>query len=158
MNGDFGSDVGSFTAMDVAEYILQEMGPVTAMTLQKLVYYCQAWSLVWDEGPLYNDEIQAWANGPVIRSLYDRHNGKFLVYPGMLGGNPGQLNETARQTIDSVIEYYGGHTAQWLSDLTHAEDPWKEARKGLDAAAASDAVITLESMHRYYSGLLPNEQ
>ena len=35
------------SAHDVAAYILKKLGPMTAMKLQKLVYYCQAWSLVW---------------------------------------------------------------------------------------------------------------
>ena len=36
---------------DVAAYILQKTGSMTTMKLQKLVYYSQAWSLVWDEKP-----------------------------------------------------------------------------------------------------------
>jgi uncharacterized phage-associated protein len=54
---------------DVAQYILEQQGQMTTWKLQKLVYYAQAWSLVWDERPLFDDRIEAWANGPVIRSL-----------------------------------------------------------------------------------------
>ena len=36
---------------DVAAFILADLGWVGAMKLQKLVYYAQAWSLVWDEQP-----------------------------------------------------------------------------------------------------------
>lgn len=56
---------------DVAEFILRKFGSMTAMKLQKLVYYCQAWSLVWDEKPLFPERIEAWANGPVVRELFD---------------------------------------------------------------------------------------
>src|SRR6267142_182405 len=38
---------GAVTAHDVAAFILKQRGEMTAMKLQKLVYYCQAWSLVW---------------------------------------------------------------------------------------------------------------
>ena len=37
---------------DVAAYILNRQGPMTAMKLQKLCYYSQAWHLVWDSEPL----------------------------------------------------------------------------------------------------------
>jgi hypothetical protein len=37
------------SARDVAAYILSRQGRMTAMKLQKLVYYSQAWSVVWDE-------------------------------------------------------------------------------------------------------------
>lgn len=67
------------SAHDVAAYILKRMGQMTAMKLQKLVYYSQAWSLVWDEAPLFNERIEAWANGPVVRELYEAHRGQFQV-------------------------------------------------------------------------------
>ena len=40
------------TVFDAAAYILEQSGEMTAMKLQKLVYYSQSWSLVWDEEPL----------------------------------------------------------------------------------------------------------
>ena len=46
------------TALDVAAYILEKRGQMTAMKLQKLVYYAQAWSMVWDEEPLFADRIE----------------------------------------------------------------------------------------------------
>ena len=59
---------------DVARYILErQSGSVSTMKLQKLVYYAQAWSLVWDEKPLFHVRIEAWANGPIVRELYDQH-------------------------------------------------------------------------------------
>ncbi|HCU23588.1 MAG TPA: hypothetical protein DF383_01115, partial [Deltaproteobacteria bacterium] len=64
---------------DVATYILKKTGPITAMKLQKLVYYSQAWSLVWDEKPLFKEKIEAWTNGPVVPALYRLHRGKFEI-------------------------------------------------------------------------------
>ena len=43
------------SAHDVASYILRELGKTTTMKLQKLVYYSQAWSLVWDEKALFQE-------------------------------------------------------------------------------------------------------
>ena len=106
---------------DVAEYILGRLGATPAMKLQKLVYYCQAWSLVWDERPMITDEFQAWANGPVAPELYDRHRGQFTV--STVKGDPGTLDGTAVETIEAVLRFYGDKHSQWLSDLTHTEDP-----------------------------------
>src|SRR5271170_6235706 len=81
-------------AHDVAAYILQKCGPMTAMKLQKLVYYCQAWSLVWDESPLFNEPIEAWANGPVVPSLFSKLQGTYIVTRRILGkGAPSKLKE-----------------------------------------------------------------
>ena len=52
---------------------------MTAMKLEKLVYYSQAWSLAWDGEPLFNDDFQAWANGPVCPTLFYSHQGHYVV-------------------------------------------------------------------------------
>lgn len=70
------------TVFDVAEYILEQYGEMTAMKLQKLVYYCQAWHQAWSDEPLFRETIEAWANGPVVPALYEAHRGVFRVGPG----------------------------------------------------------------------------
>lgn len=139
------------SALDVAQYILDQHGPLTAMKLQKLCYYSQAWSLVWDEEPLFQDEIQAWANGPVIPRLYAAHRGKFTV--DTIGGDGANLDANQKDTIDKVVSYYKEFNPQQLSNLTHMEAPWLQARRDTPDGVRGNSVITLESMGEYYSGL-----
>jgi len=141
------------TAHDVAAYILRERGEMTAMKLQKLVYYSQAWSLVWDEEPLFLDRIEAWANGPVVPALYSEHRGKFKV-DCWKQGNPDKLASKQRKSIDAVLKYYGDRSSQWLSDLTHREDPWGDARQGLGPGERGTRVISHASMAEYYGSLV----
>lgn len=143
------------SALDVAEYILRKRGRMTTMKLQKLVYYSQAWSLVWDESPLFFEEIQAWANGPVIRELFNYHRGMFEL-DHVRTGNPELLTQTQRDTVKAVLEFYGDKSAQWLIDLSHDEDPWQQARRGLPDTARGARSISLASMADYYSSL-PDE-
>ncbi|MCW4458204.1 Panacea domain-containing protein [Microbacterium sp. MPKO10] len=140
------------TAHDVANYILHELGPMSAMKLQKLVYYSQAWHLVWDEEPLFDDEIEAWANGPVVYSLYREHRGMFVVKEWPKGRRK-NLTKSEAGSIDAVLSTYGGLTAQQLSTMTHREDPWQNARKGIRDGERSDAEISVGAMHEYYHGL-----
>ncbi|WP_419659697.1 phage-associated protein [Desulfosarcina variabilis str. Montpellier] len=141
---------------DVAAYILEQKGPMTTMKLQKLVYYSQAWSLVWDEAPLFPEEIQAWANGPVVRDLYDQHRGIYMI-SSMTNGDPNKLTGTQKETIDAVLEFYGDKSSQWLVDLTHIEAPWKNARIGVPDLSRSNKAISLASMAEYYSSLPSQE-
>lgn len=140
------------TVHDVAAYILKKQGSMTTMKLQKLVYYCQAWSLVWDDKALFPEKIQAWANGPVVADLYEVHRGKYSV-GSWTRGNCKKLSEIQRETIDAVLGYYGDKSSQWLSDLTHKENPWLNARKGLPSGARGSKVITHASMAEYYEAL-----
>jgi uncharacterized phage-associated protein len=139
---------------DVASYILHKLGDVSTMKLQKLVYYCQAWSLVWDEKPLFPESIKAWANGPVVGELFFQLKGLFTVNENhLLIGNYKKLNEVQIETIDAVIEHYGDKSAQWLITLSHMEDPWKNTRDGLQDGIRSNRIIALEDMASYYSSL-----
>ncbi len=83
---------------DVAEYILQKLGPMPTWKLQKLVYYCQAWHIVWEDEVLFDEPVEAWANGPVVRKLYNRHRGQFRV--STVGGDPSRLKENEIESID----------------------------------------------------------
>ena len=139
---------------DVAAYILGVRGTMTAMKLQKLVYYSQAWSLVWDEEPLFKEKIEAWANGPMVRDLYEAHRGMFQVTEADFSeGKSKNLTKVQRQTIDKVLEFYGDKPSQWLSDLTHMEAPWKDARAGLPDGARSDREISIASIAEFYGSL-----
>ncbi|SRR5579872_5803357 len=140
-------------AIDVADYILHRVGGMSAMKLQKLVYYSQAWSLAWTDAPLFLEEIEAWSDGPVVRSLYNKHRGHFRLVRGFFGGEPERLTPDQKDVIDKVLKFYGAKDPQWLSNLTHLEDPWKNARLGLKPGDRGRNVISKDTMLRYYSNL-----
>lgn len=141
-------------AKDVARYILDQKGEMTAMKLQKLTYYSKAWHLVWEDKALFSEPIQAWANGPVCPALYQEHRGMFQVAPEVINGDTSSLTEGERTSIDSVLEFYGERSAHELSELTHMETPWLDAREGLVLGAVGDKEITDGSMSEYYGSLI----
>jgi uncharacterized phage-associated protein len=142
------------SAFDVAKYILETKGDMPHMKLQKLVYYSQAWSLVWDDAPLFVNRIEAWANGPVIRDLYRELRQTFTIdVTDLKIGDPLNLTLAQVETVDAVIEGYGDRSSQWLSDLTHMEKPWRLARRGLNPGEHGRSEISHASMAGYYSNL-----
>jgi len=140
--------------LDVAKFILKKEGAMSAMKLQKLVYYSQAWSLVWDERPLFREKIEAWANGPVVPELYQAHKGLFSVdVTNIVGGDANALVGDSRDTVLGVLKFYGDKTGQWLSEVTHREAPWLSARHGLRPGERGSNQITNAAMSEYYGGL-----
>lgn len=146
------------SAHDVARYILDQNGRMTAMKLQKLCYYAQAWSLVWDEDPLFAERIEAWANGPVCRNLYASHRGMFDVASGDIPGDPATLNDPQRETVDAVLNDYGERGAWELANMTHSEQPWLDAREGLDPGERGENEITHASMAEFYGSLYDQKE
>lgn len=137
-----------------ANYILAKKGSMTAMKLQKLLYYSQAWSLIWDEKPLFSQKIEAWASGPVVPEVYQNHQGKFKLPKNFFADEKKiKLNKNQKETIDAVLKTYGNKNSYYLSELTHKEAPWKEARQGLKPGERGSREITHASMCEYYSSL-----
>ena len=134
---------------DVAQYILEKNGAMTSMKLQKLVYYSQAWATVWDDDVLFDEEVQAWDNGPVVRELWEANKGKFKIST-VDNGDSTSINDVQCETIDRVLAFYGAKNAQWLSDLTHMEDPWKDAFE-----QGQNTEITPQAMSEYHSTIEP---
>ena len=145
---------GQTTVFDVAKYILTKTGKTTTMKLQKLVYYAQAWSLVWDDAPLFNDKIEAWANGPVVRKLYEKHRGYYYIASRQINGSIATLTDEQKKTIDAVVKAYGSFSSSELINLTHKEQPWKDARKGVKEGALCSNEITRADMASYYGNLV----
>ena len=144
------------TVFDVAKYIVDKCGEIDTWKLQKLVYYCQAWALVWDERPLFDSKIEAWANGPVCRELFERHQGMYAVGPSTdiwARARTDTLTRDEQDTIDAVLRDYGGMPGYELRELTHLEEPWKEARKGIPLMEPCSNEITRSSMRKYYGSL-----
>ena len=140
------------TADDVAAAILERTGPTDTYKLQKLVYYCQAWHLVWEGTPLFPEPIEAWSGGPVVRVLYNRHSGSYSV-SSWAAGNAAALSRSERRTVETVVDSYGRLSGRQLSLLTHRERPWRTARGNLAPGVRGNAVISWDEMKDYYSGL-----
>ena len=124
------------SVFDVADYILatgaeQDGGdPITHLKLQKLLYYFQGFHLAALGGALFSDSIEAWDLGPVVRRVWD----KYKAYGSSAIAAPATMNLSAFrsdqiQLMGEVYRVYGRFTAWRLSEMTHVEMPWLNARK-----------------------------
>lgn len=137
---------------DVAAYVLSKQGKMSTWKLQKLCYYAQAWHLAWTERPIFEEDFEAWCNGPVCRELYDAHRGKYMI-ESLEKGDSAALSADETDTIDRVLAEYGVLEPYELREQTHREDPWMYARVGLSPEARSDRIITKEAIGEYYASL-----
>ncbi len=123
-------------------------GPLSRMKLLKLVYYAQAWALAWDGAPLFSERIEAWADGPVVRSLWAREKHLAPVEP-----DANALTVAERETVRAVLAFYGAFDGEDLSEITHVEKPWHDAREGVPHGEKSQGEITPEAMRSYYGAV-----
>jgi uncharacterized phage-associated protein len=148
---------GSWTLLDVVAFIVQIHEEVTGnpqittVMLHRLLYYVQAASLVWDNRLLFNEPIQAWANGPVVPAIYRLHNGSFkLTHPWPEAGVPEHLDRDAIGVIDGVVHWYGRMSTHELNRRVQSQKPWLDARS---RGHRCEEVITTDALFEYHKGV-----
>jgi uncharacterized phage-associated protein len=134
---------------DVAAFVLEQCGTITAYKLHKLLYYSQGWSLAWDGKRLFDEKIKAYKNGPCVGILFNEHRGVRNL-TRWSQGDSSRLLDDDRETIRAVLNMYGAKSAAELVDMTHQEQPWIDAWTG-DQTQAHE--ITTEAMRDFFEKL-----
>lgn len=137
---------------DVAKYFLSKVDEdagdgISNLKLQKLVYYAQGFHLAIHGRPLFSDRIEAWEHGPVVPELYH-------VYKSHGSGNiptprdfdPEDVDPEVARLLDDVYSVFGQYSAWKLRNMTHEEQPWKEAYH----EAARGRVISHPALRAYF--------
>lgn len=134
---------------DVAHWFLNKE-PMTPKKLQKMCYYAQAWYCALYGGePLFGDEIQAWVHGPVVVSLYHAYKEYRWNKIPKVAIAPSFCKKTLN-VLNAVWETYHSFTGNQLEELTHSEDPWKNARGKLQPWEDCTTPISCAAMRKYY--------
>lgn len=136
------------TVIDVANYFLQkdlqedDVNSITNLKMQKLVYYAQGFHLALFGGPVFEEEINAWLHGPVVRELYDhcKDSGKSPLPWDYDINAYAKFNEEQQGLLDEVFSEFGQYTAWRLRDMTHEESPWLNHEKAGDIIPKSELL------------------
>jgi uncharacterized phage-associated protein len=132
------------SAHDVARELRKQLSGVGDLKLHKLLYYCQGWHLAFFGTPMFNERIEAWANGPVVADVWgDEKHGRHKPEPKAL--SPAALN-----TVSYVVGRYGRSTGKDLIRQTHAEDPWREASERVEPGEWDNAELTTAGLQSFF--------
>ncbi len=143
------------SAVDVARYFLcrvdREAGDtISPLKLQKLVYYAQAWGLLFRNQPLFLQEIETWVSGPIVRDVWDEYKAyKYSDVPAP-DNLEAEFDEDEIEVLEEVWNAYGELSAKHLAELTQSETPWLNTRKGLKPTEISTKIISHEDIKSYY--------
>ncbi|WP_157776682.1 Panacea domain-containing protein [Flavobacterium crassostreae] len=145
----------------------QNMGvSVNPLKLQKLLYYIQSWHITkFEKDILFETMPEAWVNGPVYRPIYDKYKANFfrnVNFPNTLDEEELtkqvasslqnlNLSEEKQDLLFSVLNAYGVMSDERLVLMTHSEEPWNEARKGLSPIERSENKISADTIFNYYN-------
>lgn len=142
----------------VISYVFEGLREVTPLMLQKLLYFIQGTSYALHNQPMFMEDCEAWAHGPVYPEVYDLFR-DFKYNPiddarfAVLDGVADELTDGERKVIDLVINTFGLYGGKALERITHNEVPWRNARRGFGENIPSNEPITKESIKSYYEAV-----
>jgi len=140
-----------YDVLIVAKYIIKRCNEldrtISNLKLQKLLYFVQAEFLVSTGDPCFNESIEAWDFGPVVPVVYH----KYKVYgsasiPFINRRWIDTISDSAKELIDGIVDECSQYSAATLVEITHNQDPWKDAYQPY-----SNNVITKRSIKRFFS-------
>lgn len=161
-------------ASEIAQYVIaynDKCGDlITNKKLQKLLYYIAAWGLVYFDEGIIDDDFVAWSQGPVCICVYEEYK-KFKYSPVKIDyKTTHSASEYLKlflekhqdvkeisdkiELINNVLQKYISFSSLQLELLSHSEEPWKEARKGLSPIDKGNNVIKKETISKYFKSLI----
>ncbi len=133
------------TIINVANYIIQRYreltgDPLDEMKLHKLLYFTQREAFAILGRPAFAGNLEGWKLGPVSREV--RHN----FFNGEIIVPTEPISDEIQYIVSNVIVEYGALASWKLSELSHREISWNNARKGLAPGENGDRVIALQDI------------
>jgi uncharacterized phage-associated protein len=128
-------------ALQLADWVLANTsGPVSALKLQKLLFYTYGAALAHDvEGDIGDLRFQAWKHGPVSVEVYERFKA-FGASPLPPPATAPTYDRTAEKHLADAITVYDRLSPWQLRQESHLEGPWVDAFTQGHRDIATDAI------------------
>lgn len=122
---------------------------ITHLKLQKLLYFAQAYHLANFNKPLFKEDMQAWAHGPVVPSVW--HAYKEHGWNSLDSTDAPDVPEEIEAYLNAVYETFAKFDAKELERLTHEHRPWRETRGDLPPEARCTRPIDKKLIRDFYA-------
>ena len=126
---------------------------LTHLKLQKLLYYAQGISLSLNNSALFNDQIEAWDHGPVIKSVFEKFckKGRNEI---TIEDSPSSVDvirkieadTPVREALNMTYDNFAIYTAWQLRNMTHEKGtPWYQTYK-----PGKNKKISVDLIKKYF--------
>lgn len=137
--------------LNVANFIFEEYKKISGvaideMKLHKLLYFAQRETIAILNEPLFKEPMEAWDYGPVspkVRLAYTDN--------GLVGDNFKPISNQHAYIVKDIILQYGCYTSWKLSEMSHQEISWLNARK----TGSKRAQMSLEDIREDAKNVRP---
>lgn len=136
-------------------YLLMKTSEITPLALQKLLYFAQGFQKAFTNIFIFKEDCEAWVHGPVYRNVYEKYRsyGYNPIEEKELTFDNINLSEDEKELLDHIVLYFGCYSGKVLEKMTHSEEPWRSARRGLEDWESSERIIEKEEIGSYFSNV-----
>ena len=138
----------AYSALEVARHIINYANQteqfVSALKLQKIMYFVQAEFLISNGRLCFADDIEAWDFGPVVPAVlheflrfgscsippvthYFRDDENAFFGIRKVEFRDRTISDEDKSVINEVVDYLADYSAVGLTDLTQKQKPWIDA-------------------------------
>jgi uncharacterized phage-associated protein len=144
---------GPADVLQAAAFLVLLARPLSWLKLQDLLYYAQAWHLVWDGEPLFTEPLLATVDGVRVPVIQQKLANRFSLTRDdlPLNGKIG-LTESQQQTLSGIVQFYAGQSHFRLTERIMLEEPWLAARARATGSAKATA-ISPDELRAYFATL-----
>lgn len=123
---------------------------ITHLALQKMLYFSQAWSNVFNDKLLFDENSEAWVHGAVYRKVYNKFK-EFKYNQLPFVEIEVNLPEEEVEILEFVWKYYFEvYTPKTLEHICHLEMPYKLARENCKELERCENIIDKSFVREYY--------
>ena len=122
------------------EYKRQSNVSIDEMKLHKLLYFAQRESFAITGAPLFEGEFRGWKYGPVCCDV------RKAFSPDGIVEDTASVSDECAYIVNNVVQEYGALASWKLSEMSHNEISWKNARKGLSEDQNGNRPLSLEDI------------
>lgn len=136
----------------IAQYIILLCQEITPLALQKILYYAQGFYQTFFGEFLFIEDCEAWVHGPVYVKIYEKYKrfGSSNIEQNLDYDVTEMIDEDKKALLNVVINSFGYYNGKALEKMTHYEQPWIIARKGIPVDAKSNNVIEKANIKSYF--------
>ena len=131
--------------LDVAAYVIERYKwqtgeDIDEMKLHKMLYFIQRESFARLGRPAFEEGLEAWKYGPVSPLV----RGYFCE--GEIVTKTSPISDDNEYIVNCVVNQYSEFPSWKLSELSHEEVSWKNARAGLNPDKPGNELLKLSDI------------
>lgn len=138
-----------------SQYLINNCEGITALTLQKALYYAQGWYSVFYGSFIFRENCEVWTTGPVYRKaheVYKEYEDR-IIQPDKSITDFSRLSANEIAVLDYISDYFCTFSDRVLGYFIRQEQPWINGKKDASHLEESNKTIPKAEIQKHFCSI-----